>query len=443
MEERSITRALARFISNISYENLPNEVKKRAKNLLLDALSTAIAGRDLPWCQMALKLVTGGKGDATIFGHSLKASVLDAAFVNSVLVASMAQEDFLFTFHPGMVNVPAAIAIGEKEGSSGAEVITALVIGYDVMGRVSLGGPSIAPRFRGVSAYGPFGAAAAAGKLLKLNEDQLTNALGFAANSACGLTECWSAGTMEGNFHGGMAARNGIVAADLAKAGALAAEKSLEGKFGFYQAFAGITDQAGMAIQDIGKRFLIMETMYKPYPVCAQQQVPIDLVLRSVKQYHIDSSAIVQVIERVSSWEAAFPGSDNPGPFKNPGQTLLSAQFCAAAAFLGKPVSSHRFYMNQYDDAEISTLAKRIRLIGERDRQTRKIEVELKDGKTYCIEEEGESILTPTEERIRTKFKELTSSIIGERKADEIIDMVLNLDKCPSILELTKKLNLR
>jgi 2-methylcitrate dehydratase PrpD len=248
---------------------------------------------------------------------------------------------------------------------------------------------------------------------------------------------------MEGNFHGGMAARNGIVAADLAKAGALAAEKSLEGKFGFYQAFAGTTDQAGMAIQDIGKRFLIMETMYKPYPVCAQQQIPIDLVLRLVKQYHIDSSAIVQVIERVSSWEAAFPGSDNPGPFKNPGQTLLSAQFCAAASFLGKPVSLHRFYINQYDDPEVSTLAKKINLIGEKDRKARKIEVELNDGKKYFIEEEEEGILTPTDEKIKAKFKELTSSIIGERKANEIIDIVLNLDKCLSIRELTKTLNLR
>jgi 2-methylcitrate dehydratase PrpD len=368
---------------------------------------------------------------------------LDAAFTNSVLIASIAQEDFLFTFHPGVVNVPTAIAIGEREGSSGTEVLTALVVGYDIMGRIFLGGPNIAPRFRGVSAYGPFGAAATAGKLLKLNEDQLTSALGFAANSASGLTECWSAGTMEGNFHGGTAARNGIVAADLAKMGALAAETSLEGKFGFYQAFAGTTDQAEMATQDLGKRYLIMEAMYKPYPVCAQQQVPIDLLSRLVKQSPIDSSEIAQVIERVSPWEAAFPGSDNPGPFKNPGQTLLSAQFCAAAALLKKPVRSHRFYMSEYHDPGVSTLAKKIKLIGEKDRHSPKIEVELKDGRTYFIEEKGESILTPIEEKIRTKFKELTSNIIAEKKANEIIDIVLNLDKCSSIRELTQKLKLR
>lgn len=442
MEEQAISRALARFISNITYEQLPDEVKKRAKSLLLDALSTAIAGRDLPWCQIALKLVTGSKGDATIFGHDLKASALDAAFVNSVLVCSTAQEDCLFIFHPGVVNVPTAIAIGEEQGSSGAEVITALVVGYDVMGRIYLGGPDIAPRFRGVSAYGPFGAAATAGKLLKLNEDQMTNALGYAANSASGLNECWSAGTMEGSFHGGIVARNGILAAALAKAGASAAEKSLEGKFGFYQAFAGTTDQAEMAIQDLGKRFLIMETLYKPYPVCAAQQVPINLILKLVRENYIHASDIAQITERVPYWEAVFPGSNNPGPFETNIQAVLSAQFCAAAAFLAKPVNSHKFYINQYDDIEVSTLAKRIKLIGERDRKALKIEVELNDGKKYFVEEEKEGMLTPTDERIRAKFKELTSAIIDERKANEIIEITMNLDKCFSIRELTEKLNL-
>jgi hypothetical protein len=104
-----------------------------------------------------------------------------------------------------------------------------------------------------------------------LTEDQMVSALGFAANYSSGMVECWQAGTMEGHFHGGMAARTGIISVTLAKLGVIAAESSFEGGHGFYLSFAGTLDHVPEVTADLGKRYMIMEVLYKPYRCFGQQ----------------------------------------------------------------------------------------------------------------------------------------------------------------------------
>jgi 2-methylcitrate dehydratase PrpD len=440
VEKMSVARTLARFIFNTSYEDLPGAVQNRAKNLLLDSLGTAIAARDLPWHKMALESLPVSKGESTVFNYNRKVSAPDATFVNAILACSTAHEDMLMKIHPGPVIVPAAIAIAEQENSSGAEVLAALVAGYDVIGRIYLGGPDITPGFRYSSAFGPFGAAATAGKLLKLDENQLVNTLGYATNFASGLMQCLLEGTMEVNFHPGISARNGITSALLAGAGAVAAEQSLEGKQGFYQTYGGTTENANLAIADIGKRYLLMEAMYKPYPACFWQQVPIELLLRMKKKYQINADDVIGVLEKVPYSEAHSPGVENPGPFETNTQAALSAHFCGAATLLGRPVHSHELYTYQFNDPEIYTLAQKITIVGEEDRKEVRIEVTCRDSKVYSMEGIGGEVLEPTEEHVSTKFRRNTAGIIGERATDEIIQIVADLNMYGSIRELTEKL---
>jgi 2-methylcitrate dehydratase PrpD len=435
--EESITRRLAKFVTGISYENLPREVTDRAKMLILDALGNAIAGRDMPSSRMALELVKGDIGNVTVLTHPYKVPTQDASFANSVLAFSTSQDDFLFSFHPGIVIIPTAIAVAEQEASSGAELMNAVIAGYELMGRVYLGAPDIAAGFRGISVFGPFGAAAAAGKLLRLNEDQLTHALGYAANLASGLTQCLKSGTMEPYFHGGFAARSGIMAASLAKVGAVAAENILEGELGFYKAFSGTTNDVRKAMADLGKRLLIMEVSYKPYPVCGLQQIPVDLILRLKRQHRVMSKDIKEIVEEVPYSDATHPGNDFAGPFENASQALLSAQFCAAAAFLDKPVESPALYMEKHSDPDVFALAQKVRLIGEKDRKLPKITVALQNGEEYSIEEgEKQGTLTPTDEKIIAKFHKLTSSYLEQKRASEIVRAIISLEKVTNIQEL-------
>lgn len=439
MGSQSISRDLARFAYNLSFADLPNEITSRAKGCILDGLATAIAGRDLPVPRVALDLVKNSKGKATIFTHDLSVPAIDAAFVNALLINGMSQDDFAYKSHPGAITIPAAIAIAEEEGSSGADVITSVVIGYDIMGRIYLGGPTMLPSFRATGVTGTIGAAATAGKLLKLNESQLTNTLGCAAVFSSGFGEGFLSGTMEAKLNVGMSSRNGVTAAVLAKKGATASEKSLEGESGFYQAFARTTEGLNAATADLGKRFLLNDVIYKEYPACIFLQTPISLALSLVEQNNIKGNAVDKVIVTVPESTFHNPGFRNAGPFTTHLQAAVSARFCIAAALLAKPVTAYSFFDN-YNEPEVLELAERIDLIGEKGGDKVSIEVLMRDGKQYGIEGiEGET-LVPTTDKIKAKFERLASGFLGEKKTAKVIDIVLNLDQVDKIQELTYEL---
>ena len=442
MEQVSLSRTLARFIADLSYEDLPPQVIERSKTCILDALSSCFAGRDLPWSQIAVKLVEKNKGGSTIFSYEAKVAAVDAALANAVLSHSILMEDYVpDAGHPSILVVPVAIAVAEEEGLPGTDVITAIVLGYDVLCRVSLGlAGKTPPAFRAVPILGPFGAVVAAGKLLKLNENQLANALGYAANFASGLRESWSYGSMEGMFHAGIAAHNGILLTNLAKMGATAAETALEGKHGFYMAFTGGTGDMNAVTADLGKRFLIMELLAKLYPADFYHQIPIDLAITLKDK--IEAEDIEKIVDRVSPKIKSAPGNDFAGPFANQFQAQLSGQFCLAAALLSKLVRSPTLYTQHYNDPEILEVAKKVELVAEegRERFKPRVEVFLKDGRWYAAEEDRLFKFIPTREMIEEKFMTLASDFLGKRKAAEVIDTVMNLDKLDNINKLTQKL---
>jgi 2-methylcitrate dehydratase PrpD len=177
------------------------------------------------------------------------------------------------------------------------------------------------------------------------------------------------------------------------------------------------------------------------YPVCGLEQRPIDLALTLIKQHRIQSKEIAKIVERMPEDELAYPGTNYTGPFTSRFQATMSAQFCIAAAFSGKPVMSYSFYDQGYDDPEVSELVKKTELIGEKGRDKIRVEVMLHDGKQYSIEGGGDEILTPDVDRTRVKFEGLAYDFLGKKKGDRVIDMILNLDKLKTIKELTRHLS--
>lgn len=436
----SISRQLAQFIHKLSFDGLPPHLIEKAKSRILDALSTAIAGRGLPVPTVALELVRNHKGRATIFGHEPRVPAMDAAFVNATLTNGRSQDDFLYKSHPGALTIPAAMAIAEEHGNSGTEVITSVILGYEIVGRVFLGGPTMLPKFRASGVAGTLGAAATAGKLLRLDEDQLKDALGCAAVFSSGFGEGFLSGTMEVKLNVGMASRNGVTAALLAQKGATAAETSLEGKSGFYQAFAGTPAAADAMTADLGKRFLINEVVYKECPACIFVQTPIYLAGSLAKQKNIKGQDIQKVIVTVGEPTFNNPGFRNVAPFQTHLQAVTSARFCTAAALLARPVTSYEFF-DEYEDPMVLELAEKIELVEEKkDNGWVQIEMFLKNGRRYKIEGiEGET-LTPTADKIRKKFESLTTSFLGKRKVSRVIDLVFHLDQLKKIRELTEEL---
>lgn len=438
MDNLTIAQQLGRFIHATSFDALAPHVVEQAKSRVLDSLGTALASRELPVPATALKFVAGNQGAATVYGHAQRMPAIDAAFVNATLINGTTHDDFLDKSHPGAVTVPAATAIAEEQGRSGRDVLTAVVLGYDLVGRAYRGGPSMLPKFRATGVAGAIGAAATAGKLQGLNANELANALGLAAMFASGFGEGFLSGTMDVKLNVGWACRSGVSAARLAQCGATAAPRVFEGNAGFFNAFAGTADAAADAVRDLGAPFLIGQSVYKERPVCIFVQTPVELARSWAEEHRIDATTIERVVIYAPHATYTNPGFHNVAPFQTHLQARISARFTTSAALLGRPVEQYAFYYNLRDE-EVLALAERIELVDVgTDADSVRIDI-VCGGRTFTQHAVEMDSLLPTLEKSCAKFKRVAGQWLGPRTA-QVIDLVLGLDDLRDINELARLL---
>ena len=311
----TLARKLARFATDLRYDNVPADVLDKARACLLHNLGVGLAGHGSGAARKAKSAVlaneSAASGGARIFVTGERATPGAAAFVNSALMHAKLQEDAYHTgSHPGVMIIPAALAAGETLGSSGRELLEALVAGYEVEAAITA---DFIPRsneqgFRSSPIYGPFGAAIAVGKLLKLNEDQLTHAIGFAATFAAGTFEGGD-GTDVMVLQVSQAPRSGLLAAQLAAQGARAADTSLEGTIGFYYSFIGSNEGLEHLADHLGERWEIMEVTLKRYPTSMFNQPPIQMMLDLTLAHDIQPEQIESAHIEMNDFETSYPGA--------------------------------------------------------------------------------------------------------------------------------------
>ena len=281
------TRELAGWISRLRYADLSPRTREVVRTLLLDTLGCGAYGYENPWAKMLLDWARAGapaRGESTVWGDaapSLRAS--DAALVNGTSVHAFELDDYhQAKLHPGAVVIPAAIAIAEKAGSTGEELITAIAAGYEVMIRSSLALNPSAARLRGwhlTGVCGPFGAAAACASLLKLDDEHTAWALGLGGTQGSGLWAFNADGTMSKRFHAGRAAQSGVMAAELAARGFSGPTQIYEfHDGGVLKAFSDASDPAPLT-RDLGTVFHLDSTSIKPYSCCGSTHSYVDAAL--------------------------------------------------------------------------------------------------------------------------------------------------------------------
>lgn len=434
----TISQRFARFIASLSIETLPATLIEQAKIRILDSLATAIASQDLPVPAIAMALVGDNRGRATIIGHPRTVPAIDAALVNATRVNARSQDDFLCKSHPGAVTLPAALALAEAQDASGADLIAAVVAGYEIVGRVYLGGPDMVSRFRATGVAGTIAAAAAAARVLKLDAEQTGNALGCAAVFASGFGAGFLSGTDEVKLNVGMACRNGASAALLARAGASASPLAFEGDAGFYRATAGSLDALHHASEGLGERYLLAQTVYKEFPVCIFVQTPMALARELVRARPLRAHDAVRITVTVSPSTYAFPGLTNVAPFTSSLQARVSARFCVAAALLDKPISDYAFY-EHFDAPDVLALAARIDLVADPDSSDNVVVSIDEGGETRSLEGiEGETLVSSAE-KVIAKFHRLASPVLGSH-AQSVLQGVLRLEHLPNLHDLTAPL---
>src|SRR5579863_592114 len=234
------TATLAAYVANLRFEDIPQEVRERAKALTLDFLGSAIrARRDAESTPSLFKtleaLALDAHGESTVFGDNRAWTPAMAALLNGALGHSLDFDDTHAdaSLHPSAPVVPAAFAVGELVGASGREVLTAIVAGYEVFCRLGIALDPTSHYARGfhpTATAGTFGAAAAGAKLFGLPKDQIIAAFGVAGSQAAGSLQFLVNGGWNKRYQVGASAMNGVIAATLARNDFVGATESVEGK---------------------------------------------------------------------------------------------------------------------------------------------------------------------------------------------------------------------
>jgi 2-methylcitrate dehydratase PrpD len=446
----TIAEKMGRFVNNLSYDNLPKEVIEKGKCCMINGLAIGMSCHNVEFGRMARELIkaeeTGIPSDkgATIFCDGSKVTPMGAAFANAALFHGRAQEDTLGSSHTGTVITPAALALAERDGHSGKQVLEAIIAGYEIVGPLdkNVSGHTTPRGFRASPIFGIFGSTSAASKLLGLSEEETIKAIGFAAAFAGGTLECFAAGTMEWRFEVGVASREGILAALLAKQGAKSARTAIEGETGFLKAFANTTEGNELIAKDLGKTWSIMSTGFKPHPVCAFNQTPVRIILGLIEENDISYENIEKIEVRVNPYEYNYAGMASRGPFDSVGATLMSTPFCVALTFVDGQATLEG--LTRYSDPKLNDLIKKIEHLPDDSigNYCAAITVQTKEGKAFHKEsKEGPEYYNFNMEQTIELAKRVTSETgVSPDKLGEMIDMIQNLEEMPNVRELAKLL---
>src|SRR5262245_13648388 len=305
--QTDLTRVLSVKASALRYDELPAPVRELTRQCVLDYLGVALAGAGDPLVGILLDEMTEARGapQAGVIGHSARLPAMSAALVNGAAAHALDYDDVNMAMpgHPSVAILPALLALAELKGSSGREVITAFVAGYETACRI---GVALQPGhynigFHATATVGCFGAAAACARLLRLDTAATATALGIAGTQAAGLKSQF--GTMCKPFHAGKAAQNGLLAARLAARGFSTRTDVVECVQGFALTHGpDFVPEASLAAPEAG--FHVLANLFKYHSACYMTHAPIECGRQLRERHRVtpdDIAALVLSVNRGSS----------------------------------------------------------------------------------------------------------------------------------------------
>jgi 2-methylcitrate dehydratase PrpD len=317
---------LAKFASGLKYSDIPDSVRMRCEDLFLDTLASILAGSSARAVKSMAKyaeLMGPSDGKSEDFVNRRLTSPVFAAMVNAAAAHVVEQDDVHngSVFHPAAVVFPPALAVAQSIGASGQEFITAAVAGYEVGIRVGeFLGRSHYKTFHTTGTAGTVAAAVTVGRLLKLNPEQMLNAIGSSGTQAAGLWEFLRDAADSKQLHTAHAASSGMIAAYLAQDGFTGARRILEGLQGMAAGMSTDSDPARLTDR-LGSRWALAETSFKFHASCRHTHPAADALQHAMKQHGLKASDIASVVTHVH--QGAI---DVLGPVTDP-QTVHQSKF--------------------------------------------------------------------------------------------------------------------
>jgi 2-methylcitrate dehydratase PrpD len=441
MDEYS--KILAKYVVNLRYEDLKDEVIDKTKMHFLDAVGNILGAREMPWSRMIIEIVKQIKGEpqATVIGEEGRYPSMMAALANGTMAHGIDADDSGARpswAHPGSCIIPAAYAAAESEKVSGKELITALVAGYEVNCRIdSSMYPGLRDRgFHATGVVGTIGAATAAGKLSGLNEEQMVNAFGLAGIQAAGLDEWLTTGDMSKRLHAGKAAMNGVFAVLLAKKGYTGPSTVFEGKYGLLATHADNYDLPRLT-EKLGIEYKILECKFKPYACCHELCPPISLALQAQKEHVIKPEDIEKIrigLNHVTA-ENQLKVAETPLHAQNHAAVAVAIALVEGKVFMKE-------FFECYDDPRVIELGKKTEVYTDPEidkafptKIGTRLEILTKDNHFHMFEEDKQPIPPSF---IKEKFRALASSQLTKENTEKMIHAIDALEKMESVAILSE-----
>ncbi len=436
-----LRKKLAAFIHGTSYDNLPQNVIQQAKLCLLDLIGVSIAGGRQKVASIVQSLVPamGGCEEVTLWGSDRKLPLLTAVFMNAVQGHAIDMDDGhrYANGHPGVVTIPAAVAVSEKENRTGRELIEAIVVGYEFFIRLgSAINPDLLLRgFHTTATIGCFSSGAAAAKLLKLSRPQTENALSLSGLQSAGLLEVLHSGESGKSFQVGKTAQSGVLAGLLAEQGADGPVEVFEGGKGFFRAFAGKPCDSASICQGLGKDFGLPGVYFKKHAACRHIHSALDAVADLAGRHDLPPEKIDAIdietysIAKSLTGHIASEDSELGAKFSTPIAIGLLLVF-------GRSDSS--IYQKRYlSDPRVQSIARKVsvRVNPERDKVypgQRGAGVVIKTGDASYQHEvvypKGEPENPLSEDELKSKFEQNAGTRYAMDRVNRIRETILDME---------------
>jgi 2-methylcitrate dehydratase PrpD len=435
------TQTLARFAATLTYDQIPERAREHCKNLLLDAVACALAGHRGEETHQIAAFASGlaqSSESGIIGGDAL--SLAGATLLNGYLITAVTMCD---VHRPTLTHItpevmPPALAIAERDAASGRDLLVALAAGCEVMTRIGIGMDWPAARARGwhgPGVLGPFGAAAAVGRLLRLDPETMARAFGLAGSQAAGTFAAWGTPTVK--FHQCRGALSGLMAALLAQQAFVATREFLTAKDGgLFNTYAG-GGRPESAVEGLGERWELENVALRLWPSASTIQGFVTAMFDLVEKHRLTFDQVRKV--RVSMNKT---GVDMHGIFpryQGKFEALLSTHYCAAAILHDRALTLAQFEPARYNDPKLARFAAEqveVRIDPALSGVQSIVEAETAGGKTVtarCEHPRGAPENPLSRAEIEEKFRSYGKAVLPQANIEEAIVSIARLEELKSV----------
>lgn len=460
----TISGKIADYATKLRFEDLPPEVVFKTKRCLLDTLGCSIGG----YCSEVGRIIRGlvgeldGPEEASVIGSGMRTSCLNATLANGVMLRYL---DYLDVYRnptgaaPMKTGVhsceviPAALAVGEWEHCSGKEVITAIVLGYELSDLFidAVVGSAILDRGWNIDSRGAYIVPVVAGRLLGLSKDQIESAIGISGSHNMVLGILDAAGeenTMTKNLRFPFTAYGGIMAALMARRGITGPSRVMEGHEGFIQAVLDGAFEPDI-LTGVGERFTILDTTVKSFAADAHTLGHITATLDLVKEHDIKPEDVEHVNVKVGTRCMGHCGDPVKRYPTNKETADHSCYYLTAIAIIDRAVGPDQYTPEKLKDSKVRELIDKVTLEVEPslDQLVKAypgiVEIQTKQGDKYKCRVDyprGHPLNPMTDQEIEAKFRSMASKLMSEGQMMKVIDTSNNFEKLDDISQLMKLL---